>query len=167
MTIIDEVRISCLKGNLKTSPAMSVHFLSLFQSKRGEFFYCRQVACCFFFSSETYDSKFEFWINPTKYWNWNQTHWWAFSPCISTIIKYTVSTSQSTCFIETSSSRGLFPYLGTDHENGYEIFFFWKHFYKHIRLRKHFFSNIIFVQTIFSHFFWCSFYLCLILPLPY
>ena len=105
---------------------MSVHFLSLFQSKRGEFFHYRQVACCFFFSSETYDSKFEFWINPEKYWNWNQTHWWAFSPCISTIIKYTVSTSQSTCFIETSSSRGLFPYLGTDHwfsGKGYENFF--------------------------------------------
>ena len=107
------------------TPSISVYFLSLFQSKLGEFFYCRQVARFLLFF-QTYESKFEFWKNPKKYWNWNQTHWWAFSPCISTIIKYTVSTSQSTCFIETSSSRGLFPYLGTDHwfsGKGYENFF--------------------------------------------
>ena len=150
---------------------MSVYLLSLFQSKRGDFFCCRQVARSFCFFSETYHSKFEFWINPKKYWNWNQTHWWAFSPCISTTIKYTVSTSQSTCFIETFSSRGLFPYLGTDHYfpgKGYEKFVFWKHFYKHIRLRKHFFpSSSSYKQFFPIFFFWCSFicaqyYHCLI-----
>ena len=114
MTNIDEVRISCQKGNLKTTPSMSVYFLSLFQSKLGEFFYCRQVARFLLFF-QTYESKFEFWKNPKKYWNWNQTHWWAFSPCIRITIKYTVSTSQSTCFVETFSSRVLFPYLGTEH----------------------------------------------------
>ena len=44
MTNIDEVRISCQKGNLKTTPSISVYFLSLFQSKLGELFYGRQVA---------------------------------------------------------------------------------------------------------------------------
>ena len=157
-------------GNLKTSPTMSVYLLSLFQSKRGDFFCCRQVARSFCFFSETYHSKFEFWINPKKYWNWNQTHWWAFSPCISTTIKYTVSTSQSTCFIETFSSRGLFLYLGTDHYfsgKGYEKFFFWKHFYKHIRLRKHFFPSSSSSKQFFPILFLVFFDLCSILPLPY
>ena len=157
-------------GNLKTSPAMSIYLLPLFQSKRGDFFYCRQVARSFCFFSETYHSKFEFWINPKKYWNWNQTHWWAFSPCISTTIKYTVSTSQSTCFIETVSSRGLFPYLGTDHYfsgKGYEKFFSWKHFYKHIRLRKHFFPSSSSYKQFFPILFLVFFYLCSISPLPY
>ena len=33
MTNINEVRISCRKGNQKTLPSMAVYFLSLFQSK--------------------------------------------------------------------------------------------------------------------------------------
>ena len=69
MTNIDEVRISCQMGNLKTTPSMSVYFLSLFQSKRGEFSLLQTGSSLFFaFFSETYDSKFEFWINPKKYW---------------------------------------------------------------------------------------------------
>ena len=160
MTNTDEARISCQIGNLKTTLSMSVYFLSLFQSKRGEFSLLQTGSSLFFvFFSETYDSTFEFWINPKKYWNWNQTHWWAFSPCIRTTIKYTVSISQGTCFIETFSSRGLFPYLVTDHYfsgRGLWQIFVWKHFYKHIQLRKHSFSNIIFVVLVF--FFICAQY---------
>ena len=150
-------------GNLKTSPAM-------FQSKRGDFFCCRQVARSFCFFSETYHSKFEFWINPKKYWNWNQTHWWAFSPCISTTIKYTVSTSQSTCFIETFSSRGLFLYLGTDHYfsgKGYENFFFSGNIFINTYKQKHFFPSSSSYKQFFPILFLVFFYLCSILPLPY
>ena len=156
-------------GNLKTSPAMSVYLLSLFQSKRGDFFCCRQVARSFCFFSETYHSKFEFWINPKKYWNWNQTHWWAFSPCISTTIKYTVSTSQSTCFIETFSSRDLFPYLGTDHYfsgKGYKKFFSGNIFINTYVCANIFFHHHLRTNNFFP-FFLVFFYLCSILPLPY
>ena len=45
-----------------------------FKCKSSGFPYCSLVLGFFLRFSETNDSKFEFWMNPKKFWSGNETH---------------------------------------------------------------------------------------------
>ena len=73
MISIEEVQISCQKENLKTTPSMfiSCRFLNV---KVAVFPIAVWYLGFFLRFSETNDSKFEFWMNPKKFWSGKETH---------------------------------------------------------------------------------------------
>ena len=73
MISIEEVQISCQKENLKTTPSIfiSCRFLNV---NVAVFPIAVWYLGFFLRFSETNDSKFEFWMNPKKFWSGNETH---------------------------------------------------------------------------------------------
>ena len=95
VTNIGEVQISCQEENLKT--AIDVYFLLLFKCKRSEFSLLQTVSSlflCFFLRHTIQNLNLD---KPEEILELKLDTLLAFSPCIRTMIKYTVSTRQSTC----------------------------------------------------------------------
>ena len=73
MMSIEEVQISCQKENLKTRP--SIFISCRFLNVNVAVFPISVWYLGFFLRfSETNDSKFEFWMNPKKFWSGNESH---------------------------------------------------------------------------------------------
>lgn len=102
-----------LPGRKSKNCAIDVYFLLLFKCKRSEFSLLQtgtSLFLCFFLrhTIQNLEEILELKLDTLL----------AFFPCIRTMIKYTVSTRQSTCFIQTLRNGGLFsvltqPYLNT------------------------------------------------------
>ena len=92
-------RALALRQELRKSKncAIDVYFLLLFKCKRSSLFLCFFLRHTIQNLEEILELKLDTLL--------------AFSPCIRTIIKYTVSTRQSTCFIQTLRNGGLFSVL--------------------------------------------------------
>ena len=97
-----------MPGRKSKNCAIDVYFLLLFKCKRSEFSLLQtgsSLFLCFFLRHTIQNLNLD---KPEEILELKLDTLLAFSPCIRTMIKYTVSTRQSTCFIQNLRNGGLF-----------------------------------------------------------